>query len=96
MRIKSARDLFAVLADFHQRGIGGIFDTGFGPDEKNSSIYAVELSQGGLSLPDRDYYLKDSFAPKLKAYREHVRKMFGLLGEKPRGRRRHAATVMYA
>jgi putative endopeptidase len=33
-------------------------------------------------LPDRDYYLKDSFAEQLKAYREHITKMFSLLGEK--------------
>ncbi len=93
-RIQSAKDLFALLAAFHQRGIGGIFDAGFGPDEKNSSIYAVELSQGGLSLPDRDYYLKDSFAEKLKLYHDHVRKMFELLGEKPADAEAHAAIVI--
>ena len=93
-RVQSAKDLFALLADFHQRGIGGIFDAGFGPDEKNSSIYAVELSQGGLSLPDRDYYLKDSFAEKLKLYHDHVRKMFELLGEKPADAEAHAAIVI--
>ena len=53
------------------------------PDAKQSSIYALELDQGGLSLPDRDYYLKESFAAQRQAYREHVAKMFTLLGEKP-------------
>jgi len=48
-RIKTTKDLFALLADFHQRGLGGIFHAGFGPDSKNSSVYAVELGQGGLS-----------------------------------------------
>ena len=71
-----------------------MFGAGFGPDEKKSSIYAVELEQGGLSLPDRDYYLKDSFADKLKQYREHVRKMFGLLGENAGDAEAHAATVV--
>ncbi len=42
----------------------------------------MQLEQGGLSLPDRDYYLKESFADKLKLYRAHVQKMFELLGEK--------------
>ena len=92
--IKSTQGLFARLADFHQRGIGGLFDVGFGPDEKNSSIYAVELSQGGLSLPDRDYYLKDGFAAKLKLYHEHVQKMFVLLGETPADAETHAITVI--
>jgi putative endopeptidase len=93
-RIKSATDLFAVLADLHQSGVGGLFGVGFGPDEKNSSIYAVSVRQGGLGLPDRDYYLKDSFAGKLKQYREHVRKMFVLLGEKPDNAAADADTVV--
>jgi len=93
-RLKSTQDLFALLADFHQRGLGGMFDAGFGPDEKNSSIYAVELGQGGLSLPDRDYYLKDDFAAKLRLYHAHVRKMFTLLGETPADAETHAGTVV--
>ena len=80
-RLRSPQDLFQLLANFHQRGINGIFDVSFGPDDKNSSVYAVELSQSGLSLPDRDYYLKDSFTGKLKLYHAHLEKMFSLLGE---------------
>jgi len=93
-RISTIKDLFAVLADFHQRGIDGMFSAGFGPDEKNSAIYAVELGQGGLSLPDRDYYLKADFAEKLKQYHEHVARMFGLLGEAPGQAAMHADTVV--
>jgi putative endopeptidase len=93
-RIKSTQDLFALLADFHNRGIGGIFGAGFGPDAKNSAIYAYHLGQGGLSLPDRDYYLKDSFADVRAKYRAHVTKMFTLLGEKPDQASADAATVL--
>jgi putative endopeptidase len=92
--IESTKDLFALLADFHQRGIGGIFGAGFGPDAKNSSIYAYHLRQGGLSLPDRDYYLKDSFAEVRDKYRAHVTKMFTLLGEKPDEAAADAGTVI--
>ena len=92
--IKSAKDLFAVLADFHQRGVGGLFNVSFGQDAKNSSIYAIGLDQGGLSLPDRDYYLKENFAEKLKQYREHLQKMFALLGENPGVAETDAATVI--
>ena len=81
--INSAADLFSLVADFHQRGVGGMFEAGFGPDSKQSSIYAIELEQGGLSLPDRDYYLKANFAGKLKQYREHMTRMFTLLGDDP-------------
>jgi putative endopeptidase len=93
-RIKTTEDLFKTLAELHQSGVGGLFGAGFGPDEKNSSIYAVGLGQGGLSLPDRDYYLKDSFAEKLKLFRAHVQKMFELLGEKPEVAAADADTVI--
>ncbi len=93
-QIKNSHDLFALVAEFHQNGVGGIFDVGFGPDEKNSSIYAVELGQGGLSLPDRDYYLKDNFADKLQKYREHVAKMFALAGDSPAMAASNADTVI--
>lgn len=93
-RIKTTKDLFAVLADFHERGIGGLFNTDFGPDAKNSSIYAIGLDQGGLSLPDRDYYLKDTFTNQLSQYRGHLEKMFGFLGDKPAIAASNAATVI--
>jgi len=93
-QVKSVPEMFALLADFHRRGIGGIFDAGIGADEKNSSIYAYYLSQGGLTLPDRDYYLKDNFAEIRQKYRQHVTKMFGLLGEDQNQALIDAATVL--
>jgi putative endopeptidase len=93
-RIKTTKDLFALIAEFHKSGVGAIFDVDFGPDAKNSSIYAVEVDQGGLSLPDRDYYLKPAFASKLKLYQAHVAKMFELMGEKPDEAATNAATVV--
>ncbi|HWD91623.1 MAG TPA: M13 family metallopeptidase [Verrucomicrobiae bacterium] len=92
--VQSLKNLFALLADFHDRGIGGIFGSGFGPDAKNSAIYAYHLGQGGLSLPDRDYYLKDSFADTREKYRAHVTKMFTLLGETPEVAAADASTVL--
>lgn len=92
--LKNTGDMFGLLADFHQRGIGGLFDAGFGPDDKNSSIYAIELEQGGLSLPDRDYYLKDTFTNKLQQFRQHVSNLFALLGESPANAANHADIVI--
>jgi putative endopeptidase len=92
--LASTQGLFALLADFHKRGIGGVFSVGFGPDAKHSSIYAYHLRQGGLSLPDRDYYLKDSFAEIRAQYRAHVTKMLTLLGERPEEAAAHAAIVL--
>ncbi len=92
--LKSAKAFFGLLADFHERGIGGVFGAEVSPDPKNSSIYAFSLRQGGLSLPDRDYYLRDDFAKQRDAYRAHVTKMLTLLGEAPAAAATHAATVM--
>jgi putative endopeptidase len=93
-QLKSAADLLPLLADFHNRGIGGFFSDGVSPDEKNSRVYAFEIGQGGLGLPDRDYYLKDSFAKQRDAYVAHVTKMFGFLGENETDAKAHAATVL--
>jgi putative endopeptidase len=93
-RVKSVNDLFALLAELHLSGVSGLFGIGFGPDGKNSSIYALELGQGGLSLPDRDYYLKENFAEVRAKYREHLEKMFTLLGEKTDAAKAHADTVL--
>jgi putative endopeptidase len=92
--IKSTDDLFHLLASFHDEGLGGVFSAGVGPDARQSTIYALELRQGGLSLPDRDYYLKDSFTKQRQAYREHVAKMFTLLGETPEDAAAHAGIVL--
>src|SRR6266536_770335 len=93
-RLQDTQALFALLADFHQRDLGGIFNAEVSPDAKHSSIYAFELGQGGLGLPDRDYYLKDDFAKTRQAYLAHVARMFTLLGEKPAAATAHAATVL--
>ena len=93
-RVKSVDGLFALLAELHGSGVGGMFGAGFGPDGKNSSIYALELGQGGLSLPDRDYYLKTNFAEVRGKYLAHVEKVFSLTGENLADAAAHAGTVM--
>ncbi len=92
--VQTRTELFQTLAAFHDEGFGGVFGSDVSPDEKNSAIYAFELGQGGLSLPDRDYYLKASFAPIREKYLQHVTKMFELLGEKPAKAKADAKTVL--
>jgi len=83
-----------LLADFDQRGASSLFSSGVSPDSKNSSVYAFELGQGGLGLPDRDYYLTDAFAKQREAYVAHVAKMFTLMGEPAADAKNHADTVL--
>jgi putative endopeptidase len=92
--VKSPTELLALVSEFHQRGIGGCFGLSIEPDATNSALYALSLRQGGLSLPDRNYYLSENFAKQRAAYAVHVEKMFGLLGEAPAAARSHAATVL--
>ena len=93
-QLRSTQGVFELLADFHTRGISGLFSSAVSPDAKNSSFYAFGLSQGGLGLPDRDYYLKDDFSKQRSDYREHIIKMLAMLGEKPEEASAHAALVL--
>jgi predicted metalloendopeptidase len=80
--VKDAASLAAVLADLHRRGAFAGFYFGVEQDDKESSRYTMVLAQGGLGLPDRDYYLKDDAKAKelLAAYRAHVAKMMTMAG----------------
>jgi putative endopeptidase len=81
--IKDMSALAALMAHMNATGAGAPYGLGINLDARNSTQYAVTLFQGGLGLPDRDYYLKDDV--KLKdartAYRAHVEKMLGMAGE---------------
>jgi predicted metalloendopeptidase len=81
--IKDRKGLVTEFASMHQRGLRGSFGFGIGPDLHNSSMNIAQVDQGGLSLADRDYYIKqDAKSTEVRAkYVEHVQKMFELLGE---------------
>ena len=57
-----------------------LFDVGIDADRKDSYKYAVYVDQGGLGMPDRDYYLDAQFAAKKQAYQAYVAKMLGMIG----------------
>jgi endothelin-converting enzyme/putative endopeptidase len=71
------------LARLHLSGVGVLFNFSSTPDAKNSEQNIAEANQGGLGLPDRDYYLKDDpKSVKLRdQYKAHVQKMLELAGE---------------
>ena len=76
--IGSAEELAAYIPKFHAVGVYPFFNSRSKPDDKNSAIYAFFVSQGGLSLPDREYYLSESFAPLRKQFQAHIARMFAL------------------
>jgi len=70
------------LARLARIGVQGPFGAFVGQDQKNSSTYIVSLNQGGLGMPDRDYYLRqgDRFAQMRAAYEEYVTRVLTLAG----------------
>jgi putative endopeptidase len=83
-RLKEVRDpetAMALLADWHLRGIAAGFGMGVQPDAKDSSVYALHFVQGGLGLPDRDYYLAEGFTSQRDRYRRHIAAQLRLLGD---------------
>src|ERR1051325_4332824 len=66
--IKSREDVTRALARGHHHGWDPLFNFGGTPDFKNSALVIAAASQGGLGLPDRDYYVRDdSTARNLRA-----------------------------
>jgi putative endopeptidase len=98
-RIRALPDKAQIAADLARlqlAGVSALFDFSSGQDFKNSESVIAQADQGGIGLPDRDYYLKDD--PKSvelrQKYLEHVQRMFALAGEKPDKAKTDAATVM--
>ncbi len=88
--------LLPLIARQHQIGVGSLFNFYIDQDAKKTSRYIPQLAQGGLGLPDRDYYLKtDAKTVEIrKQYLAYVEKMFGLLGDAPAVAKQNAATVV--
>ena len=80
LEISSRDELPSLLADLSISGVQIPFDMGSAEDAKNADIYSLYISQGGLTLPDRDYYLNGSMKPILDAYSRHIENMFVLYG----------------
>ncbi|MBQ8674290.1 MAG: M13 family metallopeptidase [Bacteroides sp.] len=80
--LKEKSQLYPLLAKMHRQGIRSYLMLYVGADEKNSSMNAVQTYQGGLSMGDRDYYVKtDESTVKIRtAFGVHVQKMFLLAG----------------
>src|ERR1039458_8569861 len=81
--MENAADVAEELVRLHRMGVGAVFNFGARTDAKDSNKTIAGLGQGGLSLPDREYYLKTD--PKSvetrKRFLAHVKKMFQLAGD---------------
>jgi len=94
----SSTDVMATLVARLQLVYGDsiIFGSGSMQDPDNSEQVIAELDQGGLGLPDRDYYTKDDAKSKetREHYLRHIQKIFELMGDNPETAKQNADTVM--
>ena len=94
--VHDAASLEAEVAHLHRMGVNAVFEFGVGADDKASLENIAQVEQGGLGLPDRDYYTRTdpkSLATKA-AYTAHVAKMLTLLGDAPETATAEAQTIL--
>jgi putative endopeptidase len=71
-KIGSTEDIINTAASFHKKGIACLFGEYIAQDDKNSEVIAYQLGQGGLGMPNRDYYFNTD--PKTTAVRNAYQK----------------------
>ncbi|HEV8182469.1 MAG TPA: M13 family metallopeptidase [Candidatus Angelobacter sp.] len=94
--IKDKTQMLEVMAHEQLVGPNPLLGFGSSPDLHNADLTIASIDQSGLSLPDRDYYLKDD-APTVairKAFVEHVTKMLTFMGQSPEQAAQSADTVL--
>ncbi|WP_423709870.1 M13 family metallopeptidase [Undibacterium sp. WLX3042] len=94
--IRDKQQLISMIAALHKQGVNPLFGFTIDQDAKNASRYIPQLMQGGLGLPDRDYYLKtDAKTKEIRAkYLSYMTQMFGFLGDTSDVAAKNAADVL--
>ncbi len=94
--IQTLADLQSETERLHSKGVGVLFRFNSTQDAKDSTQVVGAAFQGGLGLPEREYYLKpDEKSKQLRdAYVKHVANMFALLGDSAAASGQEAATVL--
>ena len=94
--VKKSAEVPRVVGQMHKAGIGVLVVFGADADLKNSSQVIGWLDQGGLGLPDRDYYFAEEGKMKevREAYVAHVARVFVLLGRTEEAAKQAAANVL--
>jgi|WetSurSiteA1Bulk_404760.scaffolds.fasta_scaffold07843_1 putative endopeptidase len=94
--ITNLSDVQSVSTQMMDYGMKPFFSIYAAPDKKNSKVMIATLTQGGLGLPDRDFYLRqDNESIKTREqYLSHIAKMFVLLGDSPAIAKINARTVL--
>jgi putative endopeptidase len=96
MKIKTYKELLEEISNLYMDGSDPLWSLGVDQDDKNSTAVVPKFYQGGIHLPDRDYFLKDDERSKKirKAYEEHAYNVFKLLGDNDVKAKANAGDVM--
>jgi putative endopeptidase len=78
--IASLSELFTMLGALERAGVGGLWGSYVDNDPGNPERYLVHIYQGGLGLPDRDYYFDEKYADIREEYVPHISRMLILTG----------------
>lgn len=95
-KIKSQKDILPFLWDMHAEGLEFVWGFGIDQDSKNSEKYALHIGQGGLGLPERDYYLNnDEESQRVRnGYVQYIKNMLRLLGRSKKETEAAAVTIL--
>jgi len=101
-QLKSAKELTPLVARlqliYYRYSYNGslLFSAGSTQDPDDSERLIADVDQGGLAMPDRDYYIKDDAKSKetRERYLQHVQRVFALIGDSPAAAKQNAQTVL--
>lgn len=94
--ISEKSQIAAQVARLHDQAVNVFFRFGSRPDQDNAHLEIADGDQGGLGLPDKDYYFRQDEKSETtrKEYVKHISRMFQLLGDSPAAADAKAAAVM--
>jgi putative endopeptidase len=95
-RLQTPQDVMVYAAELHTQGLGVFFGEGVSQDAKNSEMMAYYMSQGGLGLPNRDYYFNtDERTTKIRnEYPNYIARTLELMGTDAEAAKTKAANIV--
>jgi putative endopeptidase len=80
--ISTKKELITFIGELHKIGVGGFWSSGIEQDFKNSMVWRLYIAQGGLNMPDREYYLGNTpeYVRVRDAYKKHIRALLRIAG----------------
>jgi putative endopeptidase len=92
--MNSKVEIIGIIAEHHHMGVRSLFSFSVGQDIKQVDRNISYIGQGGISLPNKEYYLNENKQDILKQFQAYVQKMFSMVGHSPEESERMASSVV--